>query len=154
MCLKLTSYLKMTLALFCIVASVGLIIMRLETRSHYQDVIGIVYSSIYLLLGILDLTTTLITLRKLLHFHAEKKLAPEATVIVRGLDCIKWFQVLSLLFYVFLTVSFFLNLQAFKKIFLGMNDVSRQAVVAFFIYAFLYAFIGILQLINLIWFKK
>ena len=94
----------------------------LDSKAH--DVVGLIYSSVYLALGIVDVVTVLVTLRKLARYNIEKMLAPEMNIRVRGLDCLKWFSVLSILFYVFMTVTFYINLKSMRKVYVLETDIT------------------------------
>ena len=133
-----------------------MITIRVLQDSYNHNISSLVFSCVYLFLAIVDLITLLVTMRKLTRYLAEKKLAPEQNLTVLGLTCLKWVTVLSILFYTFITVCFYMNLSMFHKVYFGGKkvDVSEPVLITMLGYAVFYVVIGLAQLICLLWFQQ
>lgn len=147
--LKITSLFKLWLALLCIICSVGLLVMYiLQHRYTQQEYLSEIFSTVYLILGLVDMTIMLTVLRKVTRFQAEKRLQPESYVEVQGIACVEWSSALSLLFYAFVTLLFFLNTE-FHGLFIAKVDTSVTSKFVMAGFAGFYAIVSILQLIGL-----
>ena len=81
--LKVMSLFKLWVALLCIICSVGLIVKELLQHKPSDEMyLAEIFSSVYLVLGFIDMITMLIVLRKVTRYQAEKKLQPEEIVEV------------------------------------------------------------------------
>lgn len=74
-----------------------------------------------------------------------------------GLTCIKWVTVLSTLFYIFMTVCFYMNLGMFQNVYFGVKkkiDVSEPLLITMLSYAVFYVLVSLAQLLCLLWFQQ
>ena len=73
-----------------------------------------IYSGIYLLLAAIDLAAMFTTMRKLNSYDKLRIMDPEAPIKINGLGCIKWVSVVTIVFYSFITLTFFMTLPHFQ----------------------------------------
>ena len=147
--LKVMSLFKLWVALLCIICSVGLLVKELlQHKPNDELYLAEIFTSIYLVLGFVDMVTMLAVLRKVTRYQAEKKLQPEEIVEVDKIGCLEWVTGLSLLFYAFVTFLMVLNTE-FHGLFLGQVDVSTTTKYVMDGFAIFYALLSILQLVAL-----
>ena len=111
--LKWMTLIKIASDIFSITLSLAMLIVRIMTKQNVM----IAYSVIYLALSFIDIITCVILFRRLTVYEAQKKLNPHSITfqIKKDNELIKWSLVTNLLFYVFITVSFFLNIREFHE---------------------------------------
>lgn len=144
--LRWMTLVKIASDIFSMTLSLAMLIVRIMTKQNVM----IAYSVIYLALSFIDLITCIVLFRRLTVYEAKKQQNPHSITfqIKKDNEFIKWSLVSNLLFYVFITVSFFLNIREF-------HETVPQGVMELMIsFAIIYCLLGLIHFASFLLFKS
>ena len=125
-------------------------IITLVFRVQEKEKIGFVYSLIYLTLSLIDCLASVAIIRKIKVYQKMIRLYPGGQPgNMDGVELIKWILVVVLLLYFFVSAQFYINFEAFLKIF-----TYHFTTYTLLIWSCVYCVMGVFHIFSLELFKR